>query len=94
MHPIPALILMIINIYIWILIAMVVMSWLVGFNVLDTRNPVVAAIYRGLLALTEPVLRPIRRYLPAFGGFDLSPVVAFIALWFIAYTIRYYAVML
>ena len=72
-----------IEIYIWILIAMVVTSWLLAFNVLNPRNQFVALAVRFLHGMTEPVLRPIRRILPNLGGIDLSPMVLVIGLIFI-----------
>ena len=62
------------QLYIYILIAAAVLSWLVAFNVVNTRNPIVAAIGEFLYRITEPVLRPIRNILPNMGGIDLSPV--------------------
>jgi YggT family protein len=90
MHPVLWLILTIIDIYFWILIATVVMSWLVAFNVMNRQNNVVRQINYALYRLTEPVLGPIRRVLPDLGGLDLSPVVALIALQFIRYLVVYY----
>lgn len=73
----------IIQIYIYILIASAVLSWLVAFNVVNTRNQAVAMIADVLWRLTEPVLAPIRRILPNFGGLDLSPIVLILLLWFV-----------
>ena len=78
----------VINVYIWVLIAQVVLSWLVAFNVINTRNRVVYLIGDFLHRLTEPVLRPIRRILPTLGGLDISPVVLLLALSFIEDLIR------
>lgn len=72
-----------IQIYLWVVIAMVVASWLLAFNVLNPRNQFVAMAIRFLHALTEPVLRPIRRILPNLGGIDLSPLVLVLALIFL-----------
>ena len=63
------------QLYIWILIAAAVLSWLVAFNVVNVRNPVVGTIGDFLYRITEPVLRPIRNFLPNLGGLDVSPVV-------------------
>lgn len=90
MHPILWLILTILDIYFWILIAMVVMSWLTGFNIINRQNDVVRQISYALYRLTEPVLAPIRRFLPDLGGIDISPVIALIALQFIRYLVAYY----
>ncbi|BBF94710.1 YggT family protein [Blastochloris tepida] len=73
----------IITLYVWILIASAVLSWLVAFNVVNPRNPTVAQVGEALWRLTEPALAPIRRVLPNFGGLDLSPVVLIIGLFFV-----------
>jgi YggT family protein len=73
----------VIQIYIFILIVQVVMSWLIAFNVVNTRNRFVYTVADIAYKLTEPALRPIRRILPNFGGIDLSPVVLILLLGFI-----------
>jgi YggT family protein len=73
----------VINLFIFILIVQVIMSWLIAFNVVNTRNRFVYMVADVAYKLTEPVLRPIRRILPSFGGIDLSPVVVIILLGFI-----------
>jgi len=75
MRSILDIILLVLQLYIWILIASAVLSWLVAFNVVNTRNQVVATIGDFLYRLTEPVLRPIRSVMPNLGGIDLSPVI-------------------
>ena len=75
MRAILDIILLVLQIYIWLLIAAAVLSWLVAFNVVNTRNPVVAMIGDFLYRITEPVLRPIRNMLPNLGGIDVSPVI-------------------
>jgi YggT family protein len=75
MRSILSIILLVLDIYIWLLIAAAVLSWLVAFNVVNTRNQVVAMIGDFLYRITEPVLRPIRNFLPNLGGIDVSPVV-------------------
>jgi YggT family protein len=82
MNPFLWLILTIINIYFWIILAMVVLSWLVAFNVVNRSNPFVRQIGQALERLTEPLLRPIRRVLPDLGGIDLSPIVLLIGMQF------------
>ena len=89
MNPIAALLIQILEIYKWILIAAVIVSWLTAFNVINVHNNFVRSLLRVLLALTEPVLAPIRRMLPSMGGLDLSPIVAFVIIWFLQYTIRW-----
>ena len=71
------------TIYVYIVIAMAILSWLIAFNVVNTRNPVVHMIAELLYRLTEPVLRPIRNMLPAMGGLDISPVILMIGLIFL-----------
>jgi YggT family protein len=94
MHPILWLILTILDIYFWILIAMVVMSWLVAFSIINNHNNVVRQVSYALYRLTEPVLGPIRRFLPDLGGIDISPIIAIIALQFIRYLVVYYGMQL
>ncbi len=74
---------------IWfIVIAHIIMSWLVGFQVLNLRQPLVAQIWFGLNRLLEPIYGPIRRILPSMGGLDLAPLVLIFGL-FAARTILY-----
>jgi YggT family protein len=83
MNPFLWLIDTIITIYIWILIAAAVLSWLIAFNVVNTRNPIVASLGEFLYRITEPALRPIRNMLPNLGGIDISPVILIIGLLFL-----------
>ena len=83
MNPFLWLILTIINIYFWIILAMVVMSWLIAFGIINRSNPYVRQIGYALDRLTEPLLRPIRRVLPDLGGIDISPIVLLIGLQFL-----------
>ncbi len=78
------------QLYVWIVIAMAIFSWLVAFNVVNTRNPVVAMIGDFLYRITEPALRPIRNILPNLGGIDISPVILFLIIVFIRYVIALY----
>lgn len=74
-------ILMLILDVVWfIMIAHIIMSWLINFQVLNLRQPLVAQLWHGLNRLLEPVYTPIRRFLPNTGGLDLAPLVALIAL--------------
>ena len=75
-HPVIWLILTILDIYIWIILATVIMSWLIGFNVINGPMTIVRQISYALYRLTEPVLGPIRRILPDLGGIDISPIIA------------------
>ncbi len=72
----------------WILIAQVIFSWLIAFNVLDTRNRVVWSIGDFLHRVTEPALRPLRRFMPNLGPVDLSPLALFILLWLAEQVLR------
>ena len=78
------------QLYIWLLIASAILSWLVAFNVVNTRNQVVATIGEFLYRITEPVLRPIRNMLPAMNGIDISPVILILIIIFIRYCIALY----
>ncbi|MCC6949415.1 MAG: YggT family protein [Bradyrhizobiaceae bacterium] len=83
MNPFLWLISTLIQLYIWILIASAVLSWLVAFNVVNPHNNVVRTIGEALYRLTEPALRPIRNVLPSLGGLDISPVILIIILLFV-----------
>lgn len=74
MRAVLDIVMLVLQIYIWLLIAAAVLSWLIAFNVVNTRNPVVAAIADFLYRITEPLLRPIRSMMPNLGGIDVSPV--------------------
>jgi YggT family protein len=75
MRAILDVVMIALDIYIWIIVAMAVFSWLVAFNVVNQRNQAVAAIGHFLSQATEPLLRPIRRRMPNLGAMDLSPIV-------------------
>ena len=81
--PVFSLIDAILQLYTFVVFAMVIMSWLVGFNVINRHNQFVDMIWRTLVALTEPVLGPIRRLMPNLGGLDLSPVVLLFGVFFL-----------
>jgi YggT family protein len=75
MRALLDVILIVLRLYIWLLIAAAVLSWLVAFNVVNTRNQAVAMIGDFLYRITEPPLRPIRQAMPNLGGIDISPVI-------------------
>lgn len=75
----------------WVFLIMIIMSWLIGFNVINTRNQFVAGLWRVLNAVTEPILKPIRRVIPPVGGLDLSPIVVFIIIFFLQQLIANYS---
>jgi YggT family protein len=81
--PLFWLISTVVSIYIWLLIAGAVLSWLIAFNVVNTRNRFVYTVGDFLHRVTEPALRPIRRILPHLGGIDLSPMVLILLLLFL-----------
>jgi YggT family protein len=73
----------VIEIYIWLLIASAVLSWLMAFGVINSYNRFVNQIAEFLYRITEPALRPIRNFLPSLGGIDLSPMVLILLLVFV-----------
>jgi len=83
---------LILQLYIWLLIAAAVLSWLVAFNVVNTRNQFVAMAGDFLYRVTEPVLRPIRNMLPNLGGIDISPIVVIFIIIFLRYVIALYII--
>lgn len=90
MRAILDIILIVLDIYVWLLIAAAILSWLIAFNVVNTRNAVVSAIAEFLYRITEPVLRPIRNVLPNFGGLDISPIIVILIIMLIQRVITYY----
>jgi len=77
------LLIQILDLYWWIVIINVIISWLIGFNVLNTQNRFVFMIFDFTNRLTNPILNRIRNVLPNFGTIDVSPIVLLLALWFI-----------
>lgn len=82
-YAVANLLLTVIDLYWWVVIVSVVLSWLVAFDVLNTRSQAAQTIWRAVDALTEPLLRPIRSVLPAFGGLDMSPLILLLGLQFL-----------
>ena len=83
MAPLIGFIVLVIDLYIWVVIASAILSWLVAFNVVNMNNRFVLSIADMLYRLTEPALRPIRNILPNLGGIDISPVILILLLLFI-----------
>lgn len=83
MYSVVTLVSMIIQIFIWLLIANAVLSWLVAFNVVNSHNQFVATVGQFLHKITEPILRPLRGIIPQFGGIDISPIVLILLLIFL-----------
>ena len=74
---------LLINLYIWVLVIGAILSWLAAFDVINTRNRFVQGVGDFIYRITEPALRPIRRFIPALGGVDVSPLVLIFALMFL-----------
>jgi YggT family protein len=91
LNPIAALIIAVLDIYKWVVIAAVIVSWLTAFNVINQHNNIVRTLLRILYALTEPVFRPIRKIIPPIGGLDLSPIIVFLIIWFLQYSIEWFS---
>ncbi|MBA2126072.1 hypothetical protein DLM45_07530 [Hyphomicrobium methylovorum] len=72
-----------ITLYTYIVIAVVVVSWLMAFGVINAYNPMVRSIWQALNAVTEPLLRPIRNAMPNLGGLDISPVILLLLCYFV-----------
>jgi YggT family protein len=83
MRALLDVILLVLQIYVWLLIAAAILSWLIAFGVVNTRNQAVAMIGEFLYRITEPALRPIRAVLPNLGGIDISPVILILIIYFI-----------
>ena len=90
MRALLDVILLALNLYTWLIIAAAILSWLVAFGVVNTRNDFVRSIGRFLEAVTEPALRPIRSFLPNLGGIDVSPIILLLLIFFIERVIIYY----
>lgn len=90
MRAILDVILVALDIYVYVIIAMAVFSWLLAFNVVNQRNQAVATIGNMLYQLTEPLLAPIRRRMPTMGGLDLSPIVLLLLIFLVQRIIAYY----
>jgi YggT family protein len=73
----------VISLYVWLIIASIILSWLVAFRVINTHNQFVATVGDFLYRVTEPALGPIRRFMPDLGGIDLAPLVLVLLLFFL-----------
>jgi YggT family protein len=89
MQAILEIILLVLDLYVWLLIASAILSWLIAFNVVNTRNALVAGIAEFLYRITEPVLAPIRSVMPNFGGLDISPIILILIIYLIQKLIVY-----
>jgi len=84
------LVLQVIKLYSYVVIANVVISWLVAFNVLNTSNRFVYSILEFTYRLTGPILNVIRGFLPNLGAFDISPIILLLLLWFVEMCMKIY----
>jgi YggT family protein len=90
MRALLDVLLLVLRLYTWIVIASAIFSWLYAFGVVNPRNQFVATIGRMLYQLTEPALRPIRRFVPTFGGLDITPIILLLIIFLIERVILYY----
>ena len=92
MVPLIGFIVLVIDLYIWVVIAGAILSWLIAFNVVNTQNRFVYSVADMLYRITDPALRPIRRVLPNLGGIDISPVILIFIIIFLRYVILLYII--
>jgi len=90
MRAILDVILLVLDLYKWVIIISAILSWLIAFNVINYRNDFVRSIWNGLQAVTEPLLRPIRNFMPNLGSIDISPVILLLLIFFLERIIYYY----
>lgn len=87
-EPLIKVVIAALDIYKWILVISIILSWLVAFEIVNMRNRYVYMVGNALNRLTEPALRPIRRFMPNLGGIDISPIALFLLIWFIQEVLR------
>lgn len=90
MRALLDVLLVVLQLYVYVVIAAAILSWLVAFNVVNRYNDVVRSIWNLVTALTEPLLRPIRNVIPNFGGIDISPVILLLMIFFLQRVIDEY----
>jgi YggT family protein len=90
MRALLDVILLVLQLYWWVIIAAAIFSWLYAFRVVNPSNQVVGTIGRVLYSLTEPLLRPMRRYVPAFGGLDITPIILLLVIFLVQRIIIHY----
>ena len=86
--PVVEVLIAILDIYWWVVIIQAIASWLIAFNILNTYSRPVAMIVDVLYRLTEPVLRPIRQFVPSMGGLDITPIILLLIIWFVRMELR------
>ncbi|QAY95830.1 hypothetical protein CWB41_08855 [Methylovirgula ligni] len=90
MRAILDVLLLVLQLYTYVIIIVAILSWLIAFNVINVHNDFVRSIWNALNAVTEPLLRPIRNVLPALGGLDISPVILLLLIFLIQDIIERY----
>src|ERR1700733_7269479 len=90
MRAVLDMVLIVLDLFFWFLIASAILSWLIAFNVVNTRNQFVASVAEFLYRITEPLLAPIRSFMPNLGGLDISPIILILIIMFIQRVITYY----
>ena len=90
MRAVLDVLLVVLQLYVYVIIAAAILSWLVAFNVVNRNNDFVRSILSLVTALTEPLLRPIRGAIPNFGGIDISPVILLLLIFFLQRVIEQY----
>ena len=82
--------LQLLKLYFYVVIANVIISWLIAFNILNTQNRFVYSILEFSYRLTDPILNKIRRFLPNLGSLDISPIILLLLIWFIEMCMKLY----
>jgi YggT family protein len=90
MRAVLDVILLVLQLYTYVIVIAAILSWLVAFNVINVHNDLVRSIWNALIAVTEPVLRPIRQLTPNLGGIDISPVILLLLIFLIEDIIQRY----
>jgi len=90
MRAVLDIIMVALNLYTWVIIAGAILSWLIAFGVVNIRNDLVRSMWNLFLALTEPFLRPIRKFLPNTGGIDISPIILLLGVMLVERIVVYY----
>ena len=86
--PVIEVLVIILDLYWWVVIIQAVASWLIAFNVLNTHSRPVSMILDFLYRATEPALRPIRQFVPSLGGLDITPIILLLIIWFVRMELR------
>ena len=90
MRAVLDILFIVMDLLVFVLITQAILSWLIAFGVVNARNQFVSMIWNFTRTVTEPLLKPIRRVIPSFGGMDLSPLVLILGIYFLRRVIVYY----